>query len=79
MKKNKLVALRFMQAFDDLSNDPKKSEFYDIKKFVTPKLNNTFRLRIGRYRAIYRIKDNQITIYVFSIGARGDIYKHTNL
>ncbi len=38
-------------------------------------LNLAFSLRIGKYRAIFKIDKNIITILVLDIGSRGDIYK----
>lgn len=35
--------------------------------------DDRFRLRIGKYRVIYRIKND--TIFIDDIGSRGDIYK----
>nr|WP_143341446.1 type II toxin-antitoxin system RelE/ParE family toxin [Crenothrix polyspora] len=32
-------------------------------------------LRIGQYRAIYRILDQQLVIEVLTVGSRGDVYK----
>ena len=37
---------------------------------------NTYRLRIGDYRAIYTLENNILTVRVLNIGNRGDIYKH---
>ncbi len=34
-----------------------------------------FRVRIGEYRIIYNIKDDILTVYVFIIGHRRDVYK----
>lgn len=36
---------------------------------------NGHRLRVGTYRVLYRIQNNQLVIDVFRIGPRGDIYK----
>lgn len=36
---------------------------------------NFYRLRVGDYRVIYRIDDNELIIIVLKIGSRGDIYK----
>jgi mRNA-degrading endonuclease RelE of RelBE toxin-antitoxin system len=37
------------------------------------KINNVFRLRVGKYRIIYQAENEQIK--VIAIDARGDIYK----
>jgi mRNA interferase RelE/StbE len=34
-----------------------------------------YRLRIGQYRLIYQIKDDELIIFIFKAGNRGDIYK----
>lgn len=34
-----------------------------------------YRLRIGRYRAVYEIDDKDTVIVILFIGPRGDVYK----
>ncbi|MDD2389601.1 MAG: type II toxin-antitoxin system RelE/ParE family toxin [Desulfobacterales bacterium] len=34
-----------------------------------------YRLRQGRYRIIYSIQDDALTIWVIKIGHRGDVYR----
>lgn len=36
---------------------------------------NLYRIRVGNYRAIYSIKDNQLLILVIKIGHRRDVYR----
>jgi mRNA interferase RelE/StbE len=36
---------------------------------------DAFRVRIGDYRVIYEIKDDEFVLIVIKIGARGDVYK----
>lgn len=75
IRKNKAVGIRFLKAFDDLSKDYIASfSNYDIKKMKST-LDNLYRLRIGKYRAIFQIKNNELIILVFDIDSRGDIYK----
>lgn len=79
IKKNKPIGIRFFKAFAELSDDREKLYSYDIKKFHSKKYDDVFRMRIGGYRAIFRIVDDVLLVYVFYIGARGDIYKKSNV
>jgi len=36
---------------------------------------NSYRIRVGNYRAIYEIKDKELRILVIAIGHRKDIYE----
>jgi len=38
-------------------------------------VENTYRLRVGALRIIYQIEQNQLIIYLLTIGGRGDVYK----
>ena len=73
---HKKIGLNFMVVFDEIIEDKSRLLFQDIVKFHSPKLKNAFRLRIGKYRAIFTVNNGDIMIYVFDVGARGDIYKH---
>jgi mRNA interferase RelE/StbE len=37
--------------------------------------NNVYRIRVGNYRILYRIEDDQLIIEVFRIADRKDVYK----
>lgn len=65
------VADSFRVAFKVIANDAKTSK-YDVKSLSG---RDGFRLRIGRYRAIYSIDDGQLVILVINVGPRGDVYK----
>ncbi|PWV87365.1 addiction module RelE/StbE family toxin [Paenibacillus cellulosilyticus] len=54
-----------------LSQNPRSTEL-DIKKIQGEA--SLYRLRIGSYRILYTIKDNQLIIIVINIGPRGDVY-----
>lgn len=62
--------VRFRTAFNQLAAGD--SIGLDVKKLEG---REGFRLRIGDYRAIYRIIDAVMVIEVVKIGSRGDIYK----
>jgi len=68
MPKN--IARRFLSAFVALALG--RATGLDIKKLTG---RDGYRLRIGGWRALYRIDKNQLIIEVVKIGARGDIYK----
>lgn len=55
-----------------LSENP-NSQKLDIKKLKG--YLNRFRLRVGKYRIIYEIYDNELIIILADGGSRGDIYK----
>lgn len=78
LKKNREIGLRFHKAFTELSQDKDRAFDYDIKKFASA-YDNVFRLRIGKYRAVFRVVEEELQVQVFDIGARGDIYKNPNL
>ena len=60
---------RIIQALDNLVNNPTN---IDIKKL---KGRPEFRLRVGKYRILFR-EDIDNNLYVITaIGSRGDIYK----
>lgn len=46
----------------------------DIKKMSG--YDNFFRLRIGSFRIIYSIDNQNLIVEIIAIGNRGDIYKH---
>ena len=46
-----------------------------MKKFHSKNYDDIFRLRIGDYRAVFHIVDDELLVYIFDIGSRGDIYK----
>lgn len=44
----------------------------DIKKLKNH--DNLFRLRVGSYRIIYEVKNNELVVVVIDAGNRGEIY-----
>ena len=79
MKLHKLEGTKFFRAFEEISKDITKINLYDIKDYHTSEIGDFFRLRIGKYRAIFKINKDVITILVLDIGNRGDIYKKQKL
>ena len=79
IKKNKAIGIRFFKAFEDIAQNNGNVKSYDVKKYYSKTYDDILRLRIGDYRAIFRIIDNELLVYVFDIGSRGDIYKKLNV
>jgi len=73
IKSNKKIGIKFHKIFSEIAEDYEKVELYDIKKMKT--FENTNRLRVGKYRAIFTIENNILVIEVLDIDSRGGIYK----
>lgn len=79
LKKNKGVGIGFFKAFEEIAWDRVNIQFYNVKKYYSKDYDDMFRLRIGGYRAVFRVVDNELLVYVFDIDSRGDIYKGLNV
>ena len=60
---------RILNKIGQLSRNPR------IGKKLTGNLKGLWRLRQDNFRIIYRIKDQELIIYVLNIGKRENIYK----
>ena len=47
---------------------------HEIGKPLTGKLAGLWSLRVGDYRALYQIRDNELVILVLKIGHRKNVY-----
>jgi mRNA interferase RelE/StbE len=68
-KCDKPVRDRILDKLEKLREDPR------LGKPLTASLAGFWSLRIGDYRAIYQIKDNELIITVIKIGHRKNIYE----
>ena len=72
-KQDKKTKQKFKKTFLLLQQNPyPANNSLDIKKL---KGSNEYRLRIGKYRFIYQIKDEILVIVMEKADSRGDIYK----
>ena len=39
-------------------------------------MEDVYRVRVGNYRVLYRVKDNELIVLIITIGDRKDIYRH---
>ena len=63
---------RIEKAVDKLRDGPYNRYDLDIKPL---RASNNWRMRVGKYRVIFAIYENEIHISVVKIGTRGDVYK----
>ena len=65
------VVQRIRRSLDDLAANP-YAEHLDVTK-----LHNRpgYRLRVGDWRVIYEIENDELIILVLRIGSRGEIYR----
>lgn len=38
-------------------------------------MNGIYRLRVGKYRILYEVNDEELLVYLMDAGSRGDVYK----
>ena len=62
---------KFDEAFKDIANKDYKS--YENKKMVAS--SEIYRLRLGKYRALFTVINDKLVILVLDIDSRGQIYK----
>jgi len=56
-----------------LKANPYSNEHLDIKPMQG--YADLYRLRVGKYRFLYQIRQNELIIFVLKAGSRGDVYK----
>ena len=61
---------KILQRIKTLTEDPRPS---GCEKLTG---QDRYRVRQGRYRMLYSIQDQELTVWVVKIGQRKDIYRH---
>ena len=75
LEKHPIEKKKFLEIFKEMSTNYEDAvNKYDIKQMQGISAE-TYRLRLGKYRAIYRLYNDVLVIFVLDIGSRGDIYK----
>ena len=72
-KVQRTVAESIRESISGLAHDPPEGDIKPMQGYNDGRM----RLRVGKYRVIYRYDiDNELEIlYIINIGSRGDIYK----
>lgn len=65
------LANRIRQAIDGLATDPRPPGY---KKLAIK--DGLYRVRVGDWRIIYTIEDDQLIILVLRVGPRGGVYRN---
>lgn len=64
-----------IKAFSIIIENPSDNiKKYDIKQ-LQGKLKGIYRLRLGKYRVVFKVIKDKLAVFVIEIGSRGDIYK----
>jgi len=68
---------RLFEKIEDLAQQPKPHGHKKLKNFDMPgsDYGDYYRIRVGDYRVIYTIEQEQITIFVMKIAHRKDVYE----
>lgn len=61
---------RILKAIEGLGSDPRP---VNSKKLEGS--DDTYRIRVGTYRVLYRIVDKQLIVYLLKVSHRKDAYK----
>lgn len=64
------IALKIAKKIKELANNPKGVR--NVKKLTN---HPGYRLRIGDWRIIYTVNDNELLVHVINVKTRGDVYK----
>ena len=60
---------RILEKIESLSENPRPSGSQKLSG------QERFRIRQGRYRIIYSIQDDELTVWVVKVGHRKDVYR----
>ena len=63
------IAQPIFNAISDLQNDPRPTGYKKLKG------RDGYRIRVGNYRIIYEIIDNELIVDIITVGHRKDIYE----
>lgn len=69
-KLDRSTARRLLDAIDSLASDPRPSGCIQLKGG-----NGEFRIRVGDYRILYDIQDDELVVLVLRAGHRREVYR----
>lgn len=68
---------RIFAKIDLLAGEPKPNGYKKLKSFDIPgaEYDEYYRIRIGDYRVIYTVEDEQVTIFILKVAHRKNVYE----
>lgn len=63
------MGIRVKEAIKKLENNPRPTGAIKLKG------SEKWRIRVGDYRVIYFIRDNELFVFVVTVGHRGNVYR----
>ena len=69
-KLDKPTARRLLDAIGSLASDPRPSGCVQIKGG-----GGEFRIRVGDYRIVYDVRDDELVVLVLKVGHRREVYR----
>ncbi|BAU08324.1 type II toxin-antitoxin system RelE family toxin [Fischerella sp. NIES-3754] len=64
------IKLRIEQKIQELAENPRPDEVVKLEDS-----EDTYRVRVGKYRILYEVKDDLLIVKVVKVGHRKDVYK----
>lgn len=70
------IAEKIADAIELLAENPRPHGYKKLNEFNIPHApKDLYRIQVGNYRVIYSIEDNVLTVEVFKIADRKEVYK----
>jgi mRNA interferase RelE/StbE len=73
LDKHRDIWKRLDEKMPQIQENPHHPVWVDIKPYIW--YPNNYRLRIGKYRFLYEVIDDEILVYFYDADSRGDIYR----
>jgi mRNA interferase RelE/StbE len=64
------IQVRLYAAIEPLKDDPRLPGSEKLKGS-----NNAYRIRVGDYRVLYEIMDDELVVYIIEAGHRREVYR----
>jgi len=73
LDKHRDIWKRLNEKMSQIQENPHHPAWVDVKSYIW--YPNNYRLRIGKYRFLYEVIEDQVLVYFYDADSRWDIYK----